>query len=377
MSKTKICISQNDNGGYDLAHVSIGKKGAIIRTWPEGVMEWEETSVSPGEAEEHIFASDKSLTVDQACNLAGHPNALRVDDSNWGETFQVLRKLPNLGTLLEADENTANEGGVVIPITRLRKIYSLVFRKVLNSRAFRTLLCKNTEETAGLLANWFCRACNEFARYDNQNEPFYTPQEGKRRTKQTLAYLSVPTESTRFAKLLQAKLIRGQNDNTLWEVAGGQGLNFRYVDFEISPYRTTNRAFFDDGHSARACGGGGLDLLLITEDGVPIIGEIKAKTDTDIFFALVQSLVYASELVTRNQWERLHNIYTNRFNGKRETPKCDIYLIYENSDRDPALFSETRKIAEKLLNTSGVSNYVVSGRKLPFLERSLESRQSN
>jgi hypothetical protein len=70
------------------------------------------------------------------------------------------------------------------------------------------------------------------------------------------------------------------------------------VDYEISPFRTTGHAAFEDGKVATS-GGGGLDVLLCDRAARLVIGEVKAPTDRSLFFAFIQALTYAIELTSR------------------------------------------------------------------------------
>jgi hypothetical protein len=234
-----------------------------------------------------------------------------------------------------------------IPLTKLRRMY-IALRHTLNAYDFHELLSSDYRKTAPLLARYFEQACTEFEDYSNQRESFHP--DGKQRTQKTLAYKCKPES---FAKCLQARLIimeanpivltRSQSVEIL------QDLRFRYVDFEVSPYRTTGGARFLDGTSVKRSGGG-LDLLLTSEAGLPVIGEIKAPTDVDMFIALVQSLTYASELSTANQIKRLRKFYHEA--NFREATQCDIILFYSKGDK-PALLDETRQISQHFLTLLG------------------------
>jgi hypothetical protein len=138
-------------------------------------------------------------------------------------------------------------------------------------------------------------------------------------------------------------------------VVASDGTEIGFVDYEISPYRTTNNAMMEDGR-AGVSGSGGLDLLLVDQSGgasVPIIGEIKAKTDRNLFFALIQSLTYAVELTSRSQIERLGNIYRNCFNNLPDNSKVDIYLLFQEEPENVSLYDETVEFIEQLFDNGG------------------------
>ena len=98
----------------------------------------------------------------------------------------------------------------------------------------------------------------------------------------------------------------------------GDGATLQYgnhrstmVDYEVYPFRT-RRSCCEDGRPATRIGSGGMDLLLASDhDGVlPAIGEIKAQTEmVGPTFPLVQALLYAAQMTTKNQFLRLQQHY--------------------------------------------------------------------
>ena len=91
----------------------------------------------------------------------------------------------------------------------------------------------------------------------------------------------------------------------------GTRRTFRYVDYELVPTRVADgKVRFDNGntqHSALH-----LDLLLTTANRVPVVGEIKARSDKDPYFALIQALAHAAHLGTPHQTRRLKECYPDR-----------------------------------------------------------------
>lgn len=111
-----------------------------------------------------------------------------------------------------------------------------------------------------------------------------------------------------------------------------------------------------------------MDLLLRSEDGgLPIIAEIKAPNDNNLFAALVQALTYASELTTAYQFSRLRHSFQEFADLETDQPpRCDIYLVYFHGDTPP-LREEATQLAELLLNhSSGVIAQHI--RRIVFLE---------
>lgn len=360
---TTICIIQNEDS-YDCIHVSIGKKSAIIRTWPEGAQTWLERSVILYEADDSVRNAVHRFSNREACLIACpeleddpefSQQGLKYKDPRWGKVFHFLRenakKLTTLQgpqrqkTLPEKHEDSLRKGKI-IPITSLRKFYSSL-RTGLSASDFHHLLCSLPAKMAARLAWQFSDASDTFSLYANIEEPFAPEEHSKARN--ILANLQ---KYDRFARCLQARVIASGKEGRACSVTDHPELEFRFVDFEISPLRTTGAARFADNRSGRSSGGGGLDLLLSTSPGgFPIVGEIKAETDTDVFLALVQSLVYASELTTANQLRRLKSTYPV-FKELKENSPCDIFIIYQKTvpeDSGPKLLKETTAIVECLL----------------------------
>ena len=71
-----------------------------------------------------------------------------------------------------------------------------------------------------------------------------------------------------------------------------------------------------------------LDLLLVNDRGGPIAAELKVAEDRPSYYALIQALMYASELQSPSQRARLLTHY--RAAGIRsaaEAPLIDVYLV--------------------------------------------------
>jgi hypothetical protein len=102
-------------------------------------------------------------------------------------------------------------------------------------------------------------------------------------------------------------------------VDGYGELDFDYVDREIFPLRSTEIAV--EGRSVRRS----IDLLLRDRDGFPVVGELKVAGDSPTYFALVQALMYAAELSSSSQQQRLGEHYGLRVPG--DDPGISIYLV--------------------------------------------------
>ena len=142
-------------------------------------------------------------------------------------------------------------------------------------------------------------------------------------------------------------------------------LGFRYVDREISPLRTklTNK---EDRSPRRS-----LDLLLVNaHDGRPIFAELKIGGDKPTYFALVQLLALASDLLPPPQLKRLAEQYPKaQLRWANGGPFADLYLIafkppttgkYRKRSLDA-----TEQISEKLIENRDVRSLV---RRIAYIE---------
>jgi hypothetical protein len=148
------------------------------------------------------------------------------------------------------------------------------------------------------------------------------------------------------------------------EVADAQ-LAFHYVAREVSPLRTTG---------TRRAPRRALDLLLVSDDHLPIAAELKIRADSPTYPALIQALMYASELVTASQRARLRKHFPEAgFAWPNGGPFIDIYLIAFESP--PAgrfrqrSFDASRRIAEGLFDQAVVQNLI---RRIAYLDAANE-----
>jgi hypothetical protein len=104
------------------------------------------------------------------------------------------------------------------------------------------------------------------------------------------------------------------------------------------------------------------DLLLVGDDGAPIVGEVKAATgtryDTDPMLALIQAVTLATQLATPAQRERLRATYaTAAFTIKGE---LDVYVflvkpaLEAKATYQAALGSIALELARSLIPVPGV-----------------------
>lgn len=235
----------------------------------------------------------------------------------------------------------------LIPITRVRHFYKLLrdFPKEKLQLEVAKELCRKPKPLAKMIVD----SREHFAFYDNRLEAFHD-----RPTAEILT--SARLQSRHLANTLVQDLARTRNH--VIEIADAQQYDFKVVDYEISPLRTT-ASNFENGQSGQPSGAGGMDLMLASQVGqAPIVGEIKADTDVNPFLGLIQSLMYAIELSTAPQRARLNRFYQNRFAEWAPETGIDIYLIllrYPDDDRSQEFLNLTSRIAANLVAYEGLS----------------------
>ena len=259
----------------------------------------------------------------------------------------VLESLTAAGGTLRSAPTSPGKGVPRIPQTRLRRFY-------------QTLRELSTYELQKSIANYFIETGTDrstklqvlfeesaahFSRYDNTNDcfrPARSPSWCDRYRDQQDA----------FARCLAARL-----GSMAWYSLGGVlPIEFQAVDYEISPFRTTGRASFEDGKIGTS-GGGGLDLLLRDREDAIWIAEVKAPGDSTVFLALIQALTYAVELTTAAQALRLKRCYPEAFRNLTADEngcRCNILLIYERGDA-PKLLEQAQALARLLMNPSNTA----------------------
>ena len=155
-------------------------------------------------------------------------------------------------------------------------------------------------------------------------------------------------------------------------VRGGEDLTFRYADREIFPLRQTKRG---GPRPARRS----LDLLLVSNDGLPIVGELKIRTDRATYFAFVQALMYAVELSSPAQRKRLAKYNEDAgFEWPSDGPYMDVYLVAleppstavdNNRSRS---FEATKRISEELVKHDGFRSVI---RRIAYIEAAADDDQ--
>jgi hypothetical protein len=150
------------------------------------------------------------------------------------------------------------------------------------------------------------------------------------------------------------------------EVVDFPELDFDFVDREIFPLRSTTIPV--NGRGARRS----IDLLLRNGDGLPVVGELKVAGDSPTYYALVQALMYAAELSSESQLQRLADHYD--FVVPDGQAVISIYLIaYAAPERGKyreRSFDATKTIVERLMVDQRVTSVV---RHIAYLKSSSDA----
>ena len=246
-----------------------------------------------------------------------------------------------------------------IPETALRNLYECL--RDFPSKEFHLQCAKEFLRVPKELDKLIGRSFDHFSFYDNREEPFH--QRGDAPTNSRQASLKLADQ---FAVALHA----------LKSVSVIGGLSFSYIDYDISPVRTTGNVRFESGASGADSGKGGADVLLVNNvDQTPIVGEIKAEKDATLLLALIQSLMYAIELATPNQRARLSQTYPGRFRFQEPGPFIDINILQVRSPKDEwtsKFLDLVDPLSAKLLHSEFVPRIV---RRIACLETAFEDSQ--
>lgn len=274
---------------------------------------------------------------------------LQSDLPRWHQVVDRLLELrdiePEAAGLLPRRPRVGVPRGDLVPQTRLRRFYETL--RMLDDSDLRGRIASYLADPhrVSRLDGMFAESVAHFRRYSNEAEPFQERSDAD----WFAAYDSIPDQ---FARCLVSRL--RPSENRSHAVSSLSSCMVRAIDYEISSFRTTGGACFEDGQPG-STGAGGIDLLLRNEvSGLPVIGEIKAPGDADFFLALVQALTYAVEMTTPSQAERLKRVYPP-FHDLPSGPTgcgCEILLLYSRED-SPRLLEVTQRLAEGVLKLKG------------------------
>lgn len=223
-------------------------------------------------------------------------------------------------------------------------------------------------EKPHLFNEWSLRSVAFFGRFSNpKTEDFHPP---RRRPLPHADKVRV-IGSGRDVAVLLADLPHGR----WWKVEGGPELTFRFVDYEVPPLRKTAAARVEGEAPAKA--GMRADLLLVGEDGVPIVGEVKSATttslDTDPVLALIQGLTACAQLLSPQQMARLESAYP--LAQFRAHSVLDLFVIVVKPEQQArSTYQADLYEAAKRLAPILAAEPNVAARRIAFIEARWDGR---
>jgi hypothetical protein len=225
----------------------------------------------------------------------------------------------------------------MVPLTELRHFYRLL-RKTLVSTHLQLRIAEEILRDPRNLQAIVERSLAHFALYDNRGEGFHQRDHDKSLSDEVL------TSQKPVHDMLRRVVKHGVR------VGSCLGFDANFIDYEVSPIRTTG-SVLENG--IRTMGGGGVDLLLTdAADNLPAIGEAKGATDKNLLLGLIQALTYAVEFSTPFQRERLERAYPQRFKWPDRGPWLDLYLFMAgtpSSRHHPEFLRVVGAVCAKLL----------------------------
>lgn len=153
-----------------------------------------------------------------------------------------------------------------------------------------------------------------------------------------------------------AEFARALADQDALLVSKRTDLGFRYLEREISPLRGS-------GLERRS-----MDLLLLNEDGTPILGELKRGPDSLPYYALIQLLVHLVELSSASQRRRLVALGVP---PDKRNARMDLYLLAYGAPHvthHKASLKATKEISAQLMRPGGALTTHV--RRIAYLQAS-------
>ena len=361
-SVLRLTTIDGDSGWY---HLSVRKPSWVLRRIRGGEIE-QIIAGDCGTASEKIssgFTVDWQIRQTDLSGLTGLNTPSIEQHEEWNTICSILEVKYNAGEINIAS-NEGSDDPLIIPTTRLRKFYE--FLRSICWKHFHLAIGHGIAQYPKQLA-LLCQVSNkEFSVYRN-SEPLL-PRKRNKLPPMTRAGIAGTND---FVSILQ-------NSPEPYSVHGMPALNFRYIEREVSPRRTTN-ANFATGESGKSSGTGGMDILLYSEDGnLPIIGEVKVGNDTNPFLALIQALTYAVELSTQNQLQRLRkwvkSVYNIELSGLDD--RVDIYIISVEQNEDENV-KVVKKIVEGLYSPTIDKILPKLIRRIVYLKASWNGNQLN
>lgn len=230
----------------------------------------------------------------------------------------------------------------IIPITPIRKLYEFL-RDDFDVRGFREQLLQSFGKATGELIKLCEDSFKAYSMYENCDEGWPS------------------TDRTPLKDPTDLDQVRNTNDliAILKNENGLPCLDYKYVTYELNPRRTSGRAIFDNGLPAASSGLGGIDVLLRSPEGAPVIGEIKIKDDADPFYATIQSLTYAIETATLHQLDRIrkYGVHDNNCFNKYHGEHVDICIILLNHTKEDMIEASLKLGKEVVSKLSFIGNF--------------------
>ncbi|REJ91808.1 MAG: hypothetical protein DWQ35_13980 [Planctomycetota bacterium] len=298
------------------------------------------------------------LSLAEVGEICGEAVAgIRFDDAaSW---YRILEHVEQEYGAVADGGDGPDEGPAQIPLTPMRHVYDQF--KLYTSLACHLEMAGEIDRVPTRLEALFEASVNRFNSYMN-SEAFF-PQIPPRKD------LPDPTTVTKIGTTRDLVSLTRAAGNC--SVTNDPTLQFRYVDREIVPARTTGGVQYDNGDPATS--GRRLDMLLTdTTARTPILAEVKVGNDKNPFFALMQLLMYAAEFATPHQYERLREHYPEQFcpasveyeigeetNG---VPLMDLYIVLSAYNfRSPVradLLEMTDSICSRLVELPGIGRHI-------------------
>jgi hypothetical protein len=295
------------NGQATWVHVSTRGVTRIGRTFPGRI------NVDPE-------AAARRLLPRQIRALTGiRPPPITEEDA-WREIFRVLDQI-DPATIAQLTTPPS-----AIPRTAMRSL----FQECRTHTSLDSQARWARQLTPTALASAFTTSVDQFRSYRNV-EPFYPA---------TRPALPVPSPGQRILDNRDLAILLNAQKTAV--VVNDPSLNFRYVDYEVVPARNTGRATYADGKKGTTWVR--LDQLLVVER--PAIAEVKLRNDKNPFYALVQVLTAAAELLTPAQRDRLGQHYPQL--GAISDPTVDIYVITYRSHENGPTWHQLRDQTEDM-----------------------------
>lgn len=328
-----------DGKAGDWYHVSSTKQTAILRPITSGVPKLQFSIPAERDQLEQLLQGGEVYSIGRiSAEVAGitefAPGGYSHSDRD--EWLRIVAVLEENRLRPRAPAQPVD----LVPVSRLRRFYESL--RLLDAAAVHSAIADHLagdRDRTDVLDALFADSVEHLQRYQNAGQPFH---QGVGRD-WFAGYHGRPDQ---FARCLAARLAPEEGHRASFAIEGSD-LEYLVIDYEVSPLRTAGGHRFEDGRSAASSGAGGMDLLLATRDGAPVVGEVKAPADTSVFVALVQALTYACEILTEQQVVRLQKAYPTTFNSSPE-PFCEILILVSAGD-SPRLEQQTARIVQNLL----------------------------